>query len=269
MNSSTHAAETESADKIDAMKKSKDGAAASGEKKSAKKPVLLVDDDSKLGAMISKYLVDFDFVVDAKTRPSEGLKALSASRYEAAIFDVMMPEMDGFELCRRARDMHPNLPILMLTARGELTDRVAGLEIGADDYLPKPFNPRELAARLKALLRRAAQMPGDGALLSFEGIRINMGTRRVWLEDSQGEKEEVVLTAAEFRVLEELAKQRPAVVGRNELVEKFRGFERDVFDRTVDISVSRLRAKLRDSASKPRFIQTLRGAGYAFVARPK
>ena len=232
--------------------------------------ILLVDDDEKLGDLMTEYLSRYGFAVSVRHTPSAGLSALSHKTYAAAIFDVMLPEMSGLELCKLVRQQYPRLPILMLTARGDLADKVAGLEIGADDYLPKPFEPRELSARLSALLRRTDRLPDHD--LHFQGLRINIPRRRLWLviADTDGEREEEIsLTAAEFRILAELTRRAPAVVDRDTLIENIRGFERDVFDRSVDIAVSRLRGKLRDSAANPRFIQTLRGAGYAFIAPPK
>ena len=226
------------------------------------KPILLIDDDVKLGEFITDYLARFDFAVTVANTPTAGLKVLAGGKFIAAVFDVMLPEMDGFELCKRARRDYPTLPILMLTARGDLTDRVVGLEIGADDYLSKPFEPRELSARLSALLRRAEQAPGDSSVLHFADLTVSMPTRRVW--DAKGR--EVALSGIEFRVLAELVRRRPAVVHRNFLIEEVRGFESDVFDRSIDITVSRLRAKLGDSAAQPRFIQTIRNEGYAFIA---
>lgn len=232
--------------------------------------ILLVDDDEKLGDLMTEYLSRHGFSVSVRHTPSAGLAALSQKTYAAVIFDVMLPEMSGLELCKLARQRYPRLPILMLTARGDLADKVAGLEIGADDYLAKPFEPRELSARLSALLRRVDRMPEND--LSFQGLRINLALRRVWLtdlDDAKNNEEEVILTAAEFRILAELTRCAPAVVDRDTLIENIRGFERDVFDRSVDIAVSRLRNKLKDAAGSPKFIQTMRGAGYAFIAPPK
>lgn len=231
---------------------------------SENKAVLLVDDDAKLGEFITDYLLRFGFTVTVKETPTEGLNALKDGDFAAAIFDVMLPEMDGFDLCKQVRRNHPALPILMLTARGDLTDRVVGLEIGADDYLSKPFEPRELSARLSALLRRTEQTPSNSRLLRFKGITVNIPTRRIWTEDDK----EIVLSSVEFRLLAELIRRRPTIVHRNILIEEIRGFESDVFDRSIDITVSRLRAKLGDSAAKPRFIQTMRNEGYAFIASP-
>lgn len=234
------------------------------------RPILLVDDDTKLGVMLVEYLSQFGFIVSAVDKPSEGLKALEERDFAAAVFDVMLPEMDGLELCRRARALCPRLPIMMLTARRDLADCVAGLETGADDYLPKPFEPRELSARLGALLRRATSPIADesGVLLHFDGAILDLAARRLWLTDN-GREEEVILTAAEFRILAELVRRRPAVVERDFLIEKIRGFDSEAFDRAIDITISRLRGKLNDSPSRPRFIQTSRGAGYAFIATAK
>ena len=224
----------------------------------------MVDDDARLGDMIADYLLPFGYAVCVVGCPSRGLSALAKQEFAAAIFDVMLPEMDGFELCKRVRQDYPRLPIIILTARGDVLDRVVGLEIGADDYLSKPFEPRELAARLAALLRRTARLP-DADVLHFDGMQINIAARRLWLF-VDGAEEEIILTAAEFRVLAELVRWRPTVLERDFLIEKIRGFERDIFDRSIDITVSRLRTKLRDSPSHPRYIQTARGLGYAFIA---
>ncbi|MGI9348043.1 MAG: response regulator transcription factor [Gammaproteobacteria bacterium] len=228
------------------------------------KQILLVDDDVALGELLTDYLAKFGFTLTVKHHPKEGLAALNKGNFAAAIFDVMLPEMDGFTLCKRARRTHPRLPILMLTARGDITDLVVGLEIGADDYMPKPFEPRELSARLTALLRRATPPNANDEALCFDGIKIHLPARRVWLADHK----EVALTAVEFRVLSELVQQRPAVIDRDYLIEKIRGFERDIYDRSIDIAISRLRTKLGDSPQHPKFIQTMRGEGYAFIAAP-
>jgi len=230
-------------------------------------PILLVDDDEKLCGLMTEYLSRFGFAVTARHTPSTGLAALAKKSYAAAIFDVMLPEMSGLELCKMVRQQYPRLPILMLTARGDLADRVAGLEIGADDYLPKPFEPRELSARLAALLRRSDREPPQD--LMFDGLKISMARRRLWRVSDTGVEKEVIVTAAEFRILAELVRQAPAVVDRDSLIKNIRGFGHDIYDRTVDIAISRLRQKLHDSAANPRFIQTLRGAGYAFIAPPR
>ena len=233
------------------------------------KRVLIIDDDAKLAELLSEFLGGYGFSVSHAGRPSHGLAMLRRTAFDAVILDVMLPEQNGFDTCRELRAF-TQLPVIMLTARGDTVDRVVGLEIGADDYLPKPFEPRELAARLQALIRRAdpppAAAPGARAALVFEGLRIEPDTRKVFLTGAVGR--EVVLTAAEFQALLALAVRRPAVVSRDLLVEELRGLARDVFDRSVDITVSRVRAKLGDPAKAPRFIKTVRGAGYTFVAAP-
>ncbi|MDD9857612.1 MAG: response regulator transcription factor [Gammaproteobacteria bacterium] len=229
--------------------------------------ILIIDDDAKLAELLSEFLAGYGFTVTHAPRPSRGLSLLRQRGFDAVILDIMLPEMNGFETCRAIRAFS-RVPVIMLTARGDTVDRVVGLEIGADDYLPKPFEPRELAARLQALIRRAAAMPGDAETeLTFDGLRMQLAAQKVFLVN-HGEEEEVELSAAEFRALAALARRRPAVVSRDVLTEELRGFERDAFDRSIDTTVSRVRARLRDQAKAPRFIKTVRGAGYAFIAPP-
>jgi len=232
--------------------------------------VLIIDDDAKLAELLAEFLADFGFSVAHAARPSRGIALLRRGGFDAVILDIMLPEMNGFDTCRAIRAFS-RVPVIMLTARGDTVDRVVGLEIGADDYLPKPFEPRELAARLQALIRRATSLPVDAdAELTFAGLRIQTAAQKVFLTgdgDDAGERE-VDLSAAEFRALLALVRRRPAVVSRDALMEELRGFERDAFDRSVDTMVSRVRARLRDSVKSPRFIKTVRGAGYAFIASP-
>lgn len=229
--------------------------------------ILIIDDDAKLAELLSEFLAGYGFTVTHAPRPSRGLSLLRQRGFDAVILDIMLPEMNGFETCRAIRAFS-RVPVIMLTARGDTVDRVVGLEIGADDYLPKPFEPRELAARLQALIRRATSAPGDAdAALTFAGLRLQLAAQKVFLIHDGGEQE-VELSAAEFRALAALVRRRPAVVSRDELIEELRGFERDAFDRSIDTTVSRVRARLRDSAKSPRFIKTVRGAGYAFIAQP-
>ncbi|MDB5939422.1 MAG: DNA-binding response regulator, partial [Polaromonas sp.] len=209
----------------------------------------------------------FDLRLDSATRPGQGLALLRASAYDAAILDVMLPEMDGFALCREIRK-ESDIPIIMLTARGELTDRVVGLELGADDYLPKPFEPRELVARLQTLLRRRsapvalAAADSDkvhGALRAFQGLSINLDTREV-LRQGQA----IELTGTEFELLALLSAEPGKVFSRDDILNSLRGHEVDLYTRAVDIVVSRLRKKLEPLDC----IKTLRNAGYALaVAR--
>jgi OmpR family response regulator RpaB len=225
--------------------------------------ILLIDDDEQLGAPLAAYLKRFDMRLSVALRPSEGLARLAAEPFDAAILDVMLPEMDGFELCRTIRRdaRHAELPILMLSARGEVMDRVVGLELGADDYLPKPFEPRELAARLQTILRRrrtAAAPPAPPAtLLRFDGLEIDLERRSV-----QRHGETLELTGTEFELLALLAREPHKVFSRDEILERLRGHAaEELYTRAVDISISRLRKKLEPLDC----IKTLRNAGYTFA----
>jgi OmpR family response regulator RpaB len=217
--------------------------------------ILLIDDDEQLAAPLALYLGRFDFVLDSATRPSAGLARLRSEPYDAAILDVMLPEMDGFELCRTIR-RDSDIPIVMLTARGEVMDRVVGLEIGADDYLGKPFEPRELLARLQTILRRARAPAENPRRLKFDGLAIDLERRQVL---RQGEA--VELTGTEFELLVLLAREPHKVFSRDEILNRLRGQEAELFTRAVDILVSRLRKKLEPLDC----IKTLRNAGYAFA----
>jgi len=218
--------------------------------------ILLIDDDELLAPPLAAYLQRFDMQLDSASRPSEGLSRLRAAHYDAAILDVMLPEMDGFELCRAIRK-ESQLPIVMLTARGEVMDRIVGLELGADDYLPKPFEPRELAVRLQTVLRRArGQGAQDTQLLNFEGLQIDLARRQVRRLD-----EPVELTGTEFELLVLLAREPQKVFDRDQILNRLRGHEADLHTRAVDILVSRLRRKLEPLDC----IKTLRNVGYAFA----
>jgi OmpR family response regulator RpaB len=216
--------------------------------------LLLIDDDEHLAAPLAAYLARFEFALDAATRPSEGLRLLREQAYDAAILDVMLPEMDGFALCREIRRTS-DIPIVMLTARGEVMDRVVGLELGADDYLPKPFEPRELLARLQTILRRA-RAPAAPSRLVFDGLAIDLERRQVLRAG-----EPVELTGTEFELLVLLARTPNKVFGRDEILNRLRGQEAELFTRAVDILVSRLRRKLEPLDC----IKTLRNAGYTFA----
>jgi OmpR family response regulator RpaB len=218
--------------------------------------ILLIDDDERLAAPLATFFGRFDFTLDAATRPSIGLAMLRATAYDAAILDVMLPEMDGFELCRTIR-RESDVPIIMLTARGDVMDRVVGLEIGADDYLPKPFEPRELLARLQTVLRRArAPAAANARRLSFDGLQIDLDRRQVEVGDRC-----VELTSTEFDLLALLAGEPQKVFTRDEILNRLRGIEADLHTRAVDILVSRLRRKLEPLD----VIKTLRNAGYTFA----
>jgi two-component system, OmpR family, response regulator len=226
--------------------------------------ILLIDDDAQLGPPLATYFQRFELSLVHALRPSDGLQRLRGGSFDAAILDVMLPEMDGFALCRTIRK-ESDIPIIMLTARGDVMDRVVGLEIGADDYLPKPFEPRELVARLQTVLRRRVQIAPHGALttepneLHFEGLTLDPARRSV---TRQGEA--IELTSTEFDLLHLLAREAGKVFSRDDILNHLRGHEAELYTRAVDIVVSRLRKKLEPLDC----IKTLRNAGYA-LALPK
>ena len=216
--------------------------------------ILLVDDDALLGPPLAAYLQRFGMDLVSADRPSVALAQLRTGRFDATILDVMLPEMDGFALCRAIRK-DSEIPIVMLTARGDVMDRVVGLELGADDYLPKPFEPRELVARLQTVLRRR-RGNGQGQRLVFEGLEIDLDRHLV---RRQGEL--VELTGTEFALLAMLAREPGKVWSRDDILNQLRGHEVELYTRAVDIVVSRLRRKLEPLDC----IKTLRNAGYALA----
>ena len=224
--------------------------------------VLVIDDDANLGELLAEYLARFKMTVESHSDPEVGLKAFQERNHDVVVLDIMMPKIDGFEVCRRIR-CFSSVPVLMLTARGETDDKVVGLEIGADDYLSKPFDPRELAARLQALLRRPAGATTDS---EAGGLRLNYRTGRGYRDDGVSGEIDLHLTETEFSVLAELVKQRPEPVSRDRLFEFMHGFEREVNNRAIDLLISRLRHKLDDNHGEPRYIRTVRLIGYAFIA---
>jgi two-component system OmpR family response regulator len=227
--------------------------------------ILLIDDDQQLGPPLAAYFRRFELQLTQATRPSEGLARLRAGGIDAVILDVMLPEMDGFEVCRTIR-RDSDVPIIMLTARGEVMDRVVGLELGADDYLPKPFEPRELVARVQTVLRRhhgrrlrTGAEPAGPSVLRFEGLSIDTVRREV-----RREGEPIELTGSEYELLVLLAREPGRVFGRDDILSHLRGHDADLYTRAVDIVVSRLRRKLEPLAC----IKTLRNVGYALALRP-
>ena len=219
--------------------------------------ILLIDDDAHLAAPLASYFSRFDLLLDSALRPSEGLAKLRSTAYDAAILDVMLPEMDGFALCREIR-RESDIPVIMLTARGDVMDRVVGLELGADDYLPKPFEPRELVARLQTILRRQRAAPAVVASqrLVFDGLVIDLEKREVW---RQGQALDV--TGTEFELLALLAAEPGKVFSRDDILNHLRGREVELYTRAVDIVVSRLRKKLEPLDC----IKTMRHAGYSLA----
>jgi len=221
--------------------------------------VLLIDDDKKLAPLLTEYCERYGIAISAAELPSTGLQMLRSGDYDGAILDVMLPEMDGFELCRTIRQFS-EIPIIMLTARGEVTDRVVGLEIGADDYLPKPFDPRELVARLNSIIKRKTVTPPVTALLEFDQLCIDTNQRQVSVNHKHLE-----LTTMEYQLLLLLANNPGKDFSRDDILNQLKGIDTELFSRSVDILVSRLRTKLKPA--KP--IKTVYGSGYAFVAAPK
>jgi len=219
--------------------------------------VLLIDDDEKLAPLLSDYCAMYSISVDSALLPSSGLQKLQSQDYDAIILDVMLPEMDGFTICRKIRENH-NTPIIMLTARGEVTDRIVGLETGADDYLPKPFEPRELVARLNNIVKRSRSDSVDESVLAYQGLSIDLTLREVIVENTRLE-----LTTMEYDLLVLLASNPGKNYSRDDILNHLKGTETELFTRSVDILVSRLRMKLKPSTP----IKTVYGSGYAFVGK--
>jgi len=204
--------------------------------------LLIIDDDVRLAAMLSDYLSAGGFVVERRFSGRDGLAALESAAFDAVILDVMLPDIDGFEICRTIR-ARAQTPILMLTARGEDTDRIVGLEIGADDYLPKPFNPRELQARIRAILRRGRGAAGGlEAPLRFGRLQIDRESRMVRVDG-----EERLLTSYQFDLLVALADNAGRVLGRERLMDLVKGAELEAFDRSIDVHISRIRSAIEEA----------------------
>jgi two-component system phosphate regulon response regulator OmpR len=220
--------------------------------------VLLVEDDSRLAEMVTDYLGGAGFRTTRAATGAAALQLAGSDAFDAMILDLMLPDLDGLDLCRHLR-AKSDIPVLMLTARGDPLDRVVGLEIGADDYLPKPFEPRELLARLRAILRRR-MAPGGVAVLRFGRLEIDRDAREVRID---GERR--ALTGHQFVILVALAERAGRVLSREALMDLVRGTELDDSDRSIDVHISRLRAAIEDDPRHPRRILTLRGAGYVFA----
>jgi two-component system phosphate regulon response regulator OmpR len=226
--------------------------------------ILMIDDDEALAEMVSEYLAGAGFEVTARATAAAGLARLEAEEFDALLLDVMLPDGDGFEICRRLR-ASSDVPILMLTARGGDMDRIVGLELGADDYLPKPFNPRELLARLRAVLRRrGARDAAGGRRLRFGRLEIDRDARVVRVGG-----EERSLTSHQFELLCALAQNAGRVMSRDALMERVRGVGLEAFDRSIDVHVSRIRAAIEDDPKRPRRLLTVRGVGYVLARLPE
>jgi DNA-binding response OmpR family regulator len=220
--------------------------------------ILLIDDDPRLAAMVAEYLGGAGYRVATAPDGTHGLARLDREPYDAVVLDLSLPDIDGLEVCRRLRARW-DIPVLMLTARGDATDRIVGLELGADDYLPKPFEPRELLARLRAILRRG-KSAGKNEVLHFGRLEIDRDARTVRVSGA-----EKTLTSLQFALLVALAENAGRVLSRDALMDLVKGEKLEAFDRSIDVHVSRIRAAIEDDAKKPRRIITVRGAGYVFA----
>jgi len=220
--------------------------------------ILIIDDDVQLNALLEEYLQGFGHKLVSATTAAAGRDQLRRELPDLLILDVMLPDTDGLTLCREFREQY-DVPIVMLTARGETADKVMGLELGADDYMAKPFEPRELVARIQSVIRRSKDSAST-AVLACDGLRLEPDTRRIELDGDA-----VELTTMEFELLKDLMQSRGRVMSRDRLIERLRGFDAEVYDRSVDMLVSRLREKLGDDPKQPRFIRTVRMGGYQFV----
>ncbi len=226
--------------------------------------VLIIDDDERLVALLREYLEPHGFEARGAHDGASGLESVARRPPDLVVLDVMLPGLDGFEVCRRIRATSA-VPIIMLTARGEETDRIVGLELGADDYLPKPFNPRELLARMRAILRRAETRPDErpGERIVVGPVALDAGARSVEVRGAP-----VELTTAEFDLLRTLMTAAGRVLSRDQIMESLHGTSWSYFDRSIDVHVSRIRQKIEESPRQPRLLKTVRGVGYQF-ARPK
>ena len=220
--------------------------------------ILLIEDDSRLAEMVSEYLGESGFRVSIAAGGRAGLERLAREPFDALVLDLMLPDMDGLEVCRELR-AKSDTPVLMLTARGDAADRIVGLELGADDYLPKPFQPRELLARLRAILRRG-KSKGRAAPLRFGNLEIDRDSRSVRVDG-----QERSLTGYQFALLVALAENAGRVLSRETLMDLVKGEPLEAFDRSIDVHVSRIRAAIEHDPRKPRRIVTVRGAGYVFA----
>ncbi|MSQ73170.1 MAG: response regulator transcription factor [Betaproteobacteria bacterium] len=226
--------------------------------------ILMVEDDPRLAEMVSEYLTGAGFRTTVAPTGGESLARLAREPFDALVLDLMLPDIDGLEVCRRVRAAadtpYATIPILMLTARGDATDRVVGLELGADDYLPKPFEPRELLARLRALLRRSSAGAVKGEVLRFGSLEIDRGAREVRING-----EARALTSYQFALLSALAAHAGRVLSREAIMDLVKGEAMEAFDRSIDVHISRIRQAIESDPKKPRRIVTVRGSGYVFA----
>ena len=220
--------------------------------------ILLIEDDQRLAELVKKYLTDAGFSITAANTGGIGLALHDRESFDALILDLMLPDMDGLDVCRKIR-ARAQTPILMLTARGEAMDRVVGLEMGADDYLPKPFEPRELLARLRAILRRS-KSDNRADIMHFGRLEIDTGAREVRLDGKSKP-----LTSYQFALLVALAQHAGRVMSRDAIMDLMKHEPLEAFDRSIDVHISRIRAAIEDDVKRPRRVITVRGAGYVFA----
>ncbi len=226
--------------------------------------LLLIDDDARLAAMVGEYLRGAGYAVDVAPTLAAGRERLAGEAYDALLLDLMLPDGDGLDLTRelRAAARTRRLPLLMLTARGEALDRIVGLELGADDYLGKPFEPRELLARVKALLRRAQPEAAADDVLRFGRLEIDLGARQARIDARACD-----LTGHQFELLAALAQAAGRVLSRDQIMDALRGHPMEAFDRSIDVHISRIRAAIEDDPKNPQRVLTVRGVGYLFAKR--
>ena len=226
--------------------------------------LLLIDDDARLTAMLGDYLRAAGLQVEAAATLAAGREAIASQSFDALVLDLMLPDGDGLDLCRelRADPRTRALPLLMLTARGEPMDRIVGLELGADDYLGKPFEPRELLARVKALLRRTSAAPGGDEVLRFGRLEVDLGARLARLDGQQCD-----LTSHQFDLLVVLAQSPGRVLSRDQIMDAMKGHPLEAFDRSIDVHISRIRAVIETDPKQPRRVLTVRGSGYIFAKK--
>jgi DNA-binding response OmpR family regulator len=221
--------------------------------------ILVFDDDKKLNALLEEYLGGLGYRVTAAPLPSAGLELMKREKPDLIILDIMLPEMSGFEVCKEIRKS-ASVPVIMLTARGDVMDRIVGLELGADDYLPKPFEPRELAARIQSVLRRFKTAPAKSIKMGC--LEVDRETQTVRLNGLV-----ISLTTMEFELLCLFIENPGKILSRDRIMDALRGMDWTAFDRSVDVLVGRLRQKLNDEPRNPKWIVTVRGAGYKMIGR--
>ena len=225
--------------------------------------ILIIDDDIQLTELLNEFLGSHKYDIITKHTPEKGLEYLEKNEVNVIILDIMLPGMDGFQVLRKIRE-NLSIPVIMLTARGEVTDRIVGLELGADDYLPKPFEPRELLARIQSILRRSHSLAAIVENVRFKGLSVDKNKQEVLLDN-----EPVPLSTTEYDALLLFIEHSSETLDREFLVENLRGISWQSYDRSVDVLVSRLRGKLGETPNKTRFIKTIHGVGYKFIGEPE